>query len=121
MPTRPNMRLSPEVIAADRATLAAVMNLSDYAPLNAAYATAALQELEATMLANMQAESRILQEADSIRDQVVTNIQAFHKLIKGVRAQVVAQYGDDSVTLHAVGLKRTSERKRPSRRAQPTA
>lgn len=116
MTVRANTRLSQDVIAADRATLASILNLSDYAPLNAAYSIALLQQLEATMLAILQAESRILQEADTVRDQAITAILNFHKAIKGTKAQIVAQYGDDSVALHAIGLKKASERKRPTRR-----
>ncbi|NTU83693.1 MAG: hypothetical protein HGA45_30695 [Chloroflexales bacterium] len=121
MAAQSNARLSPEVIAADRATLAAVKNLGDYTPVNVLYSTDSLEQLEAALIALLEAESRILQETDSLRDQIIAAINAFHKAIKGLKAQVKAQYGDDSVALHAIGLKKISEHKRPTRRPRNAA
>jgi hypothetical protein len=42
-------------------------------------------------------------------------------VINGVKVQVEAQYGSDSPALHAVGLKRRSERKRPTRQKKLAA
>lgn len=120
MPSRPNQRLSSQALAADRAILAAVANLPDYAPNNPAYSIAALLELNAVVLETLQNESRLLQEADLARDKSIAALQALHKGVKGLRAQVIAQYGDDSAALHAIGLKKSSERKRPVRRAKET-
>ncbi|NTU85597.1 MAG: hypothetical protein HGA45_40725 [Chloroflexales bacterium] len=121
MASRSNSRLSQEVITKDRTILAAVMNLGDYAPTNVIYNTDSVQQLEAAMLAVLQAESRIQQEADAIRDQAIAAMNAFHKGVKGIKHQVKAQYGEDSVALHAIGLKKVSERKRPTRRPRKAA
>jgi hypothetical protein len=42
--------------------------------------------------------------------------QALHAAVLGAKAQVIAQYGDDSAAVQALGLKKKSERKRTSRR-----
>lgn len=121
MTSNSNQRLPSDTITADRTALAALGNLSDYNPLNAEYAIATLQQLEAAMLAAQQAEIRIRHEADLLREQAIATAHAFHRAMKGARAQIVAQYGDDSVALHAVGLKKRSERKRPTRRPRQAA
>lgn len=121
MPDRSHSRISPEQIAADRAILSAALNLTDYSPMNGAYSLATLQELEATMVAAQQAEERIRLDADAARDRVIAACHAFDRGIKGLRVQIRAQYGDESVALHAVGLKKRSERKRPTRRQQVEA
>jgi hypothetical protein len=43
---------------------------------------------------------------------------ALHNAVLGARTQVRAQYGDDSNELQAVGHKKRSDRKRPSRPAR---
>lgn len=46
---------------------------------------------------------------------------ALHEAILAAKIQVLAQYGDDSPALHAIGRKRKSERSRPARKVTPAA
>jgi hypothetical protein len=121
MGTKAPYRLQTDVIVADRAILQAVASLPDYAPMNLAYNIEAVRQLEATLVMAQQAENTILREATMAREQTTEAAWAFHKAINGVKAQVEAQYGDDSPALHAVGRKRRSEHKRPARRKNSVA
>lgn len=116
MTARPQYRLSTETIAADRAILQAVATLADFTPANPAYNLASVQQLEAALTLAQQNEERLLREMALTREEVTMAAMALHEAIQVVKVQVEAQYGSDSPALHAVGLKRRSERKRPSRR-----
>ena len=50
------------------------------------------------------------------RDKLAATEQRFHKQILDVKTQVRAQYGEDSNELAALGLKKKSEKKSPTRR-----
>jgi hypothetical protein len=56
-------------------------------------------------------------ELDAARDDATAAEWAFHKAVLGAKDQVVAQYGDDSNQLQALGYKKKSEYKSPSRTA----
>jgi hypothetical protein len=118
MAPRPITRLAPPVVEADRAALRALQDLADYTPLNRAYSAEALRELEAAMAEAMQAEERSRIALEMARDKAIEATQAFHDAMLGAKAQVIAQYGSNSHAVQAIGLKRKSERRRPTRRAQ---
>lgn len=112
----PNNRLSPSVIQADRAVFTAIQGMGDYAPANTAYVTTALtvsfNEMEATNLAEFNAQNAL----NAARDAANAAEHRFHNNMLGTKAQVVAQYGNDSDQVQAIGLKKKSERKPPVRR-----
>ena len=120
MAPQPIARLAPAVVEADRATLRALHDLSDYTPINPAYSAAALRELEAAMAEAMLAEERARIALEMMRDKAIEATQTFHDAILGAKAQVIAQYGSNSHAVQAIGLKRKSERRRPTRRTQAT-
>jgi hypothetical protein len=119
--SRPGYRPAPPTLEADRATLLALQDLFDYTPQNAAYSTASIQQLEAALTQAQQAEARAQRAIEAARDQVRDAAWAFHNAILGAKAQVIAQYGDDSPAVQAIGLKKKSERKRPARRRSVAA
>ena len=119
MAPRSPYRLNADIIAADRAVVHAVADLNDYTTLNAAYSPEALRQLETTLAEALQAEERHQREAEVIRERVIMAAWALHEAVRGVKAQVVAGFGPESLALHAVGLKKQSERKRPVRRPRP--
>jgi hypothetical protein len=119
MATRKPRRPHAEVINADRQVLSAIVNLSDYMPANPAYTIEALRALDTNLAGAQSAELRLIHELYATRERVAQAAIALHAGIKGARAQVVAQFGDDSVALHAVGLKKVSEYKRPVRLPRP--
>lgn len=120
MSVRAPYRIQADVLTDDRAVLAAVADLGDYVPVNPQYNIDTVRQLEAALLEVQLAEGRIMRELDTIRAQVTDRAWAFHEAIKGVKTQVVAQYGGDSPALHAIGLKKRSEHRRRGRRKAAT-
>jgi hypothetical protein len=76
-----------------------------------------LADLESALTRAQQDEVRALQALTTARDATAAAETAFHEAMLGAKAQVIAQYGADSPTVQLLGLKRRSERRRPSRRA----
>lgn len=117
MTPRPSRRLSPDEIKADREALLALKNIGDYAPANPAYSVAAAAALGDAFEQAEQARLLAENNLDAARDQAMVAALALHDALLGVKAQVIAQYGNDSFEIQALGLKRKSDRKRPTRRA----
>lgn len=111
----------PEDIAADREILINLQLLTDYNPANPAASIANLQELAAALDRAEEAEVVARRALALARERLVAAKAAFHEAILGAKIQVVAQFGDDSPALHAVGRKRKSERSRPVRKITPAA
>lgn len=116
MAARTPYRLSAEKIVADRAIIQTVATLPDYTPQNLALNVDSLRQLEAALTMAQQAEEKILREATAARERVTQTAWELHEAVRAVKLNVEAQYGSDSPALHAVGLKRRSEYKRPVRR-----
>jgi hypothetical protein len=114
-PQRRNHRIS-KAVEADRAALRSLQDLSDYRPNNPAYSIESLKILESILAEAEQAEVRARAALEAAREQVAIAARALHDAVQGAKAQVLAQYGSDSLALQAVGLRRRSERKRPARR-----
>jgi len=108
-------------LKADADALAALGKISDYTPANADFAltklTAASDALKTAADAFAQAEAGW----QTARDANVTAQWAFHNAMLGAKQQVLAQYGDDSDEAQAVGLKKKSERAKPTRAAKQAA
>lgn len=101
----------------DRAILFAIQGLEAYAPLNESYSKVALEQLEAELTQAEQAEARLRQAYEAARDHAIAIGRRFHTTMGTAKVQVLAQFGDDSTAVSAIGLKKRSERKRPARRA----
>ena len=121
MAPRPTRRLSPDEIKADREALLALKNIADYTPANPAYSAAALAALGAALDQAEQAKMRVENELGAAREQAATAALALHDALLGVKVQVMAQYGDDSFEIQALGLKRKSDHKRRARRTVPVS
>ena len=102
-------------LKADADALAALAKISDYTPANADFT-----------LTKLNAASDALQEAADAFAQAEANWQAardnsvaaqweFHNTMLGAKQQVLAQYGDDSDEAQSVGLKKKSERAKPTK------
>jgi len=110
----------PTTLAADHTTVIALQGLSDYQPMNASYSTTQLLQMQAALAQADQAEKAAevaLAQARSVR---LAASHAYHNLVVGARAQVIAQYGPDAPAISLIGLTRKSERKRPARRSATT-
>src|SRR5262245_7134297 len=116
MPSHPNRRLSAAELEADRVMLIGVKELDSYTPLNQAYSVEAVIQLQVVMEQAQHEETRAIKALTRTHDAAVAAEWARHDAIQGIKTQVVAQYGPDSDAVHALGLKKKSERRRPSRR-----
>ncbi|HEX8138385.1 MAG TPA: hypothetical protein VF544_12405 [Pyrinomonadaceae bacterium] len=108
-------RLKPSVQQADADALVALRGITGYAPANAAYTIAAVTAAQEDLINAQNAELQAETAAATARDAAVEREWEFHNLILGVKKQVIAQFGDDSPEVQALGLKRKSEYKSPKR------
>ena len=109
--------LSPKILQEDLDAYAALKSMVGYAPANPAFTVA---NGTAAKTAKEAAEEKSAQDAAAAaasRDDEVAAQWAFHDFILGARTQVIAQFGDDSNEKQAVGLKKKSEYKSPSKKA----
>jgi hypothetical protein len=102
----------------DRAALLALKDLQDYAPVNAAYSAESLVTLDETLSRAEQATLRAKKALQAARDAEVAAARQFHGAMIIAKSAVIAQYGNDSPAVQAIGLKKKSEHKRPVRRAK---
>jgi hypothetical protein len=116
MPTR---RLSPRERQEDLDAYAALQAMTGYNPSNAAFSvanvTAAYEAMQESQTGEVQAQAA----ADAARDKATGDEWEFHDVILGVKAQVKAQFGENSDQLQSLGLKKKSEYKKPSRTTEP--
>jgi hypothetical protein len=111
-------RLKPSLIQSDKDGFAALQAVEGYAPANPAYAMATITAAQASLAAAQAAEAQADAAAAAARDDAVAREWEFHNLMLGAKEQVVAQFGNDSNELQAVGLKKKSEYSRPKPRAK---
>jgi hypothetical protein len=109
--------MAPTQIVEDEEAFAALKAITNYAPSNAAFSLAAIeqaqQELQAARTAEVQADAA----AKAASDNVVDKQSNFHDLIIGSKDQVTAQFGRNSNEAQSVGRKKSSERKAPRRKS----
>lgn len=108
-------RINPKTLAKDLDALAVIKTLTPaYAPANSAF-TVALMDTAKTGMATTQATEAVKKgDWEAARDSANSAEWAFHNLVLGAKDQVIAQYGEDSDQVQAIGLKKKSERKSPS-------
>lgn len=116
MSTSSNRRIPSRVLEEDRYALIGLQSLESYAPTNSNFSIANLTTLHSQMLATQSELISALQKVETLRNQVAEAEHAFHDGIQGAKIQVIAQYGEDALEVQMLGLKRKSERRRPSRR-----
>ncbi|NJM07203.1 hypothetical protein HC891_14965 [Candidatus Gracilibacteria bacterium] len=117
MPFFPTRRLRLTIVDGDRAALAALMDLPNYRPHNPAHAREAVAVLGDALEQARQDETRAARTLAAARDATQAAEWALHDAMLGVKVEVAAQYGNNSNELQALGLKKKSDRKRPSRRS----
>jgi hypothetical protein len=111
-----NKRITPGVLEADRNSVAALQGIAGYAPANPAYSVAAIMTLQTEMTAARDAEAQAAAALATARDTAAAKEWEFHNRVLGMKDQVIAQFGRDSNEVQAVGLKKASERRTPTRR-----
>ena len=117
MPRNPLTRLSPDRALANREMLHALNNLPDYAPINPAYNIAELNRLAAEIERSKETTLRLRNAFAAARVEEVAAEWALNEALRGAKAQVVAQYGDEAQIINEIGLKKRSQRRRPVRRS----
>ena len=116
-----NRRLPQDEILADRTALLAIRELRDYSPLNPAYSAETLIAQEEALSRAQEEELRLRNALDAARDATTAAAWALHNGILGAKVQVMAQYGHSSNAVQTLGLKKKSERRRPTRRGGSVA
>ncbi len=113
-------RISPTILQQDKDALAALKQMVDYAPPNKDFTLAKVQAASDGMESTQETETQKFAEAAGARDDATAAEWAFHNAVLGAKKQVIAQYGEDSNEMQAMGLTKKSEISRPGRKAAPT-
>lgn len=114
-------RIAPHVIEDDHAVMVALRSLPGYAPRNPVHSIASMEET-ASVLAQLLHEERLNSErAIELRAQIAQVSNQYHDQVLGGKAEAVVQFGNNSLEIKALGLKRKSERRQPRRSAEIAA
>ncbi len=109
-------RLRPQTISQDIDSFHGLQTVSTYNTTRANASTANLQELYQAMLISQQTETEKLALYRAAADAARLAEWEFHNAVLAMKEAVRGQYGSDSDQAQAVGLKKKSDRKRPSRK-----
>jgi len=107
-------RLKPSLLKEDNEVLAAISGMPDYAPADSTYAKTELLAKQTAMVTGQTTETQKNGEAAAARDAATAAEWDFHNYVLAAKNQVVAQYGEDSDQVQAIGLIKKSERKKPT-------
>jgi hypothetical protein len=102
-------RIARQVLDADESAANALLKITGYAPANPVYSVAALTQAVEDMRAAQALEDQAEAALATAHDNAIAREWAVHKLVLGVKEQVIAQFGKDSTQLQEIGLKRKSE------------
>jgi hypothetical protein len=108
-------RLNKKILQEDREAYAALKALTDYKPANPAFSLANVDASFAAMDAKQTNEVQKKAEAAASSDDAADGEHDAHRIMLGVKAQVKAQYGEDSNEYQSLGMKKKSEYKRGRR------
>lgn len=120
MPAKNTRVIRPAVLAADRASHAALGGISSYKPANLAYDKPALEALQTDMDTKIAAAAQADAEAKAKRDDAVMSTWAYHDGVVGMRDSIGVQFGKNSNEFQSVGRKKTTEYKKPTRKTTET-
>jgi hypothetical protein len=109
-------RLRPLVINQDVTSLHGLQTIRSYDTTRTDASVAKIQQAYQAMLAQQQAETEKLALYRAAADAARLAEWEFHNAILAMKEVVRGQYGSDSDQAQAVGLKKKSDRKRPTRR-----
>jgi hypothetical protein len=118
MPFYPK-RLRTTIVEADLEAVTALRDIADYRPHNPSHAADVAAAQALTLQQAREHEARMERALAAARSASQQAEWALHETMLGVKAEVIAQYGANSEQVRAIGLKKRSEYKRPSRRSAP--
>ncbi|CAA9580918.1 hypothetical protein AVDCRST_MAG81-3595 [uncultured Synechococcales cyanobacterium] len=111
----PNRRLSPQIIDQDVDALNGLKTVSSYQTSRSEATSETLQQAYQTMLVQQQSETEKLALYRAASDAARLAEWQFHNSVLAMKEVVRGQFGSDSNEAQAVGLKKKSDRKRPTR------
>ncbi len=111
----PNRRLSPQLIDQDVDSLNGLKTVSNYQTSRSEATSETLQQAYQTMLVQQQNETEKLALYRAASDAARLAEWGFHNSVLAMKEVVRGQYGSDSDEAQAIGLKKKSDRKRPTR------
>lgn len=111
MAKRKTSRVTQGILKKDRLIATAVLALKAYNPANSEFTSDKLREALKSLDAASVAEQKALEAVSKARENAMKAEWEFHEQVLGVKRQVLAQYGDDSEEITALGMKKKSERK----------
>ena len=111
----PTKRLTPPLLESARQVTAAIQTLSNFTG-GANHSPQAMQALAAQVEAKRALEVQAQNALDAARDDAAATEQELYNRSLRVKELVIGQYGSDSDEAAAVGLKKKSERKAPTRK-----
>lgn len=116
MPTQnTNRRLSPQVINQDVDSLNGLKTIQDYSTKRKDATSEVLQQAYQAMLTQQQIETEKLAVYRAASDAARLAEWEFHNAVLAMKEVVKGQFGSDSNEAQSVGLKKKSDRKRPTR------
>ena len=118
MANKETKRIKPEVLDQDQSSFDALTTIAGYTPVNPDCAPEAVTTKHTSLRAAQAAEVQAQAALDAARDNAVAMEWEFHNLMLAVKDQVAAQFGRDSNEYQALGLKKKSERKAPTRKSK---
>jgi hypothetical protein len=107
------VRLRPSIREADLSACTVLIGMEAYQPADPAHSREALRVKRDRMRTAQEEERRLRAALAAARDAATAAEWDLHNAILGARQEVIAQFGDDSTQVQALGLKRKSERARP--------
>lgn len=116
MPTpNTNRRLSSQILNQDTDSFNGLNTIPTYKTTRSEAMPESLQQAYRTMLAQQQAETEKLALYRAASDAARMAEWEFHNAVLAMKEVVRGQFGSDSDEAQAVGLKKKSDRKRPTR------
>lgn len=116
MAKKQTRRLPAAALSEDRKAFDALQGITNYAPANPAYKTETIKAARDRMDDALREATQAEAEAAGKRDKANNAEWEFHNAMIEANTQVEAQFGDDSDEYAALGNKKKSEYKTPSRR-----
>ena len=112
-------RLPPQRVQDDIDAYLAIKVIPDWNPIKPEYAVDAITRAHDALRAAQEAELHAQHTLDAARDALVSQQWDFHSIILGAKDQARAMFGPDSDHVAALGLKKKSDKKSPSRGPKP--
>ena len=110
-----NARIQSTTLEDDIDAFLALETISTYAPNNPEHSLTSITAVYQKLRTDQAAVIRAQIAHDTARDTLIATEQDFHQLMLGVKSQVRGQFGPNSNEVAALGLKKTSERRTPTR------